>query len=92
VKNTNECGNCKWKYPFSYLAPMTVAVGGDAATTVSICGVCALELSNKAIGLERTRFNGRKAEQMRLMAIDWRKNHRDLAPAFEAKPEEEPKS
>jgi hypothetical protein len=63
-----KCGNCKIKYPDELLSP-----GMGLGTSDSMCGICALELSNKMLGINRTEFTGEIAEQMRLDAIEWRK-------------------
>lgn len=64
-----KCTNCHFSYPSEILAP---AFG--LGTSGSICGVCALELSNKLHGDNRTAFNGEIAEDFRLEAIKWRSN------------------
>ncbi len=40
-----------------------------------VCGICALEMGNKLMGLDRLKFDGERAEQLRLDAIKWRKEH-----------------
>jgi hypothetical protein len=73
---TNLCAECGWPYPFTYLAPLHTSKG----TTGDVCGICALVLSNQALGIERTEFTGRMAEHLRLMALSWRRRHADLKP------------
>jgi hypothetical protein len=78
-KRNHLCRNCGWTYPTYYLAPMRSSAGD----VNDVCGICALILSNKVLGLERTQFSGQMAEHLRGMAISWRKNHPDLAPKEE---------
>jgi hypothetical protein len=73
---TNQCEECRWLYPFTYLAPLITSKG----RTGDVCGICALVLSNRALGIERTEFTGRMAEHLRLMALNWRRRHPDLKP------------
>lgn len=44
----------------------------DGGYTVPVCAICALEMSNLALGINRTEFQGEIAEQMRQKAIEWR--------------------
>jgi hypothetical protein len=62
-----KCANCQIEYPSEILSP---AVG--LGTSGSLCGICALELTNKLLGDNRTKFNGKMAESFRLSAIEWR--------------------
>lgn len=66
-----RCDDCQWNYPDTYLNRMYV----NGGYTKPICGICALELMNSVHGVQRTKFNGEMAEQARLDAIKWRKNH-----------------
>jgi hypothetical protein len=70
------CPECKWQYPVSYLYPMRTSAGDFGA----LCGICALEISSKALGVKRPKFTGEMAEHLRQMAIKWREVHPDLAP------------
>ena len=45
-------------------------------TSVDVCGICGLNLSNFILGVRRTKFNGEIAEQMRLDAIEFRKKNK----------------
>lgn len=81
-----QCAECHWTYPHSYLAPLRTSEGN----TADVCGVCALMLSNKALGVNRSRFFGRMAEHLRQMALTWRDNHPDLAPKPVPQPEPQP--
>ena len=63
-----NCTNCQVEYPSEILS---TAFG--LGTSGSICGICALELSNKLHGDNRTKFDGEMAEIFRLSAIEWRK-------------------
>ena len=72
----SKCAECKWKYPDSLLSPMMI----NGAYTKPICAICALELSNKAHGVDRTLFTGEIAEHMRQLAIRWRKKNPTKAP------------
>ena len=67
-----KCGHCKVKYPDELLSPMFTNKG----ITEDVCGICALALSNEALGINRKEFNGEIAEQMRLDAIEFRKKHK----------------
>jgi hypothetical protein len=51
-----KCEECKFNYPKHLIS-------------VGICGICALENSNRVHGIKRTKFNGEIAEEMRLGAI-----------------------
>jgi hypothetical protein len=59
-----KCKICKIEYP-------------DEILSNGICGICALELTNKIHGTNRTSFNGEMAEDLRLQAIAWRKKYKD---------------
>lgn len=68
-----KCGDCKFNYPNHLLSEMMI----NGGYTESICAICALIRSNEGLPkkLQRTKFGGEMAEQMRLDAIEWRKNH-----------------
>lgn len=72
-----RCAECKWKYPSSLL---NQAFLGGVGYTAMICGICALEITNKHLMVPRTHFHGEMAEATRLAAIEWRKNHPSDAP------------
>ena len=75
---TTECSHCHWKYPAMFLSPFRSSRTKDFA---DVCGICALELSNEALGVKRKNFYGRYAEELRKSALDWSKRHPDMAPA-----------
>lgn len=60
-----KCNNCKRKIPEELLSPIMTSKGN----TAGVCGVCALEISNRVLGIERDHFDGEMAEDMRLEAI-----------------------
>lgn len=66
-----RCTNCQWKYPEQILADMDVS----GTITHNVCGICALEMSNRTLKHQRTEFNGERAEACRLAAIEWRRTH-----------------
>lgn len=63
-----KCEECNYNYPSRLLSPMQSSKGN----TGPICGICALELSNKVLSLKRDKFNGPRAESMRLEALKYR--------------------
>lgn len=70
----SKCSNCKRSIPSELLSPMM----GSGGTTKAICGVCALELSNEQLGINRKKFQGEMAEEMRLEAIKHYKKTKQL--------------
>lgn len=66
-----KCSSCNWSYPEEFLNAMFSSKGVEQ----SICGICALAISNKTLGVERTHFTGEMAEDLRLDAVEWRKTH-----------------
>lgn len=70
------CDKCKWPYPADLLNPLVTTVG----TTDSICGICALYLSNGVLGIRRQKFDGPIAESLRQRAKRWRKSNPQLRP------------
>lgn len=64
-----KCQECKFKYPVRLLSWMTDSQGLQGL----VCGVCALNLSNAVHGVTRLKFDGEKAEAMRVEAIKHRK-------------------
>ncbi len=67
----NKCSECKIKYPDDVmLSPMLTSEG----STREVCGVCALEISNKIHGVEQNEFTGEMAEQARQDALAHRKS------------------
>jgi hypothetical protein len=73
-----RCADCKWKYPDSFLNKMYV----NGAYTDPICGICALEKSNRASGMKRNKFQGEIAEGARISAVEWRRTHPTDAPTM----------
>lgn len=69
-----KCSECKIKYPEELLSPL---IGSDGVTG-DICGICALEISNETLGIQRDHFTGTIAEEMRKDAIAWRKNKKQI--------------
>jgi len=70
----SKCSKCKRKIPEELLAPIMITdgiVGG-------VCGVCALAISNEALGCNRKKFDGDIAESMRLDAIAHYKKTKQL--------------
>ena len=61
----SKCENCKRKIPAELLSPMFLGSG----YTGNICGVCALEIQNKEMGINRVRFQGEIAEYNRSEAV-----------------------
>jgi hypothetical protein len=56
-----KCGECKEDFPEEILSKMFIASEhsfGASGYTDSLCGVCALALTNKAHGTKRTHFQG----------------------------------
>jgi hypothetical protein len=70
-----QCGNCRIDYPEGYVMPFTSSLGNQP-----LCGVCALEASNKIHKTNRLKFDGETAEEMRQKALAFRKKH-NLNPA-----------
>jgi uncharacterized protein CbrC (UPF0167 family) len=64
----DKCSKCKVKYPEGYTAPMFTNEGIQK----DLCGICALEESNAALGIKRKSFSGETAEAMRIDAIEYR--------------------
>lgn len=65
------CQECKQDYPESLLSPMQSSTWEGNSRLV--CGICALEITNKIHGDKRKKFAGTVAELMRKEAIQWRK-------------------
>jgi hypothetical protein len=70
----SQCDNCKRIIPQEMLSTMFTNEG----VTGEICGVCALDISNKALGIERTEFRGEIAEGMRQEALAYYKDTNQL--------------
>ena len=70
------CDKCKWNYPYEFLNQMYTGRG----YTPLICGICALEISNQELGITEKNFHGEIAESMRLLALEWRREHSQNAP------------
>lgn len=76
-----RCEECKITYPSDYTAPLVITREG-LKSTINVCGICALELTNKLHGLNRTEFGGEVAEEMRQRAVKWRATHnKDAVPS-----------
>jgi len=45
-----------------------------------LCGICALDITNKVHDTKRTKFKTPVAESLRISALEWRKKHSDDAP------------
>lgn len=72
-----NCSECKWNYPANtYVSAMMV----NGRYTKPICGICALEMRNRLIGIPHTDFTGEHAEEMRQKAIRWRDNNPKYGP------------
>jgi hypothetical protein len=72
-----DCPECKWSYPSTtYVSPLVL----NGVFTQSICGICALEVSNRLHGIPRTYFTGEMAEEMRQRAIRWRESNPKFGP------------
>lgn len=72
--NMEKCSNCKVKYPHGFLSPIL----GAGGTGNGVCGICALKLSNRALGISRSSFSGEIAEEMRQAALEFRKTGRNI--------------
>ena len=71
AKELEKCVGCGWSYPEDYVQPL-VNMSGNSHI---VCGICALEISNRLAHVERTEFTGPHAERLRQMAIRWREDH-----------------
>ena len=63
-----KCSECKIDYPHGLVQTMCSSEGNK-----NLCGICALEFSNKIHGTKRSKFNGPIAEKMRQAAIEFRR-------------------
>lgn len=68
-----KCQYCKINYPDGYLSPLMTSKGNCL-----VCGICALELSNKVTGLVRKKFQGETAEDFRQMALRYREEIKNV--------------
>lgn len=71
-----RCDECQIEYPAELVNTMSgfsPQLGGSFLK--SVCGICALKISNLIHGVERKRFDGSTAEEMRKKAIQYRKEH-----------------
>jgi hypothetical protein len=59
---------------------MFIGAKSGSGYTPPVCAICALEISNEALGINRKEFGGEIAEHMRLMALRWRKKNPKRAP------------
>lgn len=65
-----ECTRCSVPYPEGYLQPVIGAIHrGD------VCGVCALQMINAIHGTQMRSFHGEMAEDLRWMAVEWRRRN-----------------
>jgi hypothetical protein len=66
-----RCAHCEVDYPPEILNPLFT----DKGTTPPICGICALEASNKTLPprLRRSGFDGEMAEDARQRALAHRR-------------------
>lgn len=74
-----RCAECGWSYPDAILAQMMIS----GKYTGRICGICALDITNRVHGVIRKRFQGQQAESNRLDAIKWRKQYPNCKPTGE---------
>jgi hypothetical protein len=61
--DTARCHKCKRQFP-DHLIDNLITVTGGKMTSLSVCPICALDLSNKQHGINRAEFTGEKANQM----------------------------
>jgi len=71
--NLRKCDECHWPYPTHYTTYFDTNLVEYRGKYV--CGICALEMTNKVHGVIRLKFDGEFAEKMRLAAIQWREKH-----------------
>jgi hypothetical protein len=64
-----QCDECEIDYPDA----LVNAFHSSDAGPQLLCGICALAASNRSMGWNRKRFDGKQAERMRLAAIRFRK-------------------
>ena len=64
-----KCCQCEIDYPAELLSPLFTNKGNPGP----MCGICALEFLNRLNCVNRKKFTGVIAEQMRQAAIAWRK-------------------
>lgn len=69
-----KCDQCKVNYPSGLVQVMYSSLG-----SFNVCGICALEISNKIHGNNRQKFDGPMAEKMRQKAIKFRQEN-DIDP------------
>ena len=73
----SKCAQCKIDYPNGVeLSPISFGGKdiGELSITGEVCGICALEITNKIHGVKQTSFQGRMAEENRQAAIRYRKS------------------
>lgn len=63
-----KCGECKELYPPEILTQMFIASEEATGYTDLICGICALEITNKTHGTNRKNFQGEIAQSMLVRA------------------------
>ena len=71
-----RCQSCEWNYPELILNSMNV----NGEYIQLLCGICALDITNKVHDTKRTKFKTPVAESLRISALEWRKKHSDDAP------------
>jgi len=64
-----RCPECRYNYPVELLQAMFV----QGRYTQPICGICALEISNRVMGERRRTFTGPQAEAARREAVRLRR-------------------
>jgi hypothetical protein len=65
-----KCEECNIDYPPELVNPLTAPQG-----IRNTCGICALAISNRELGIKRERFTGVMAEAARQAALKWREQH-----------------
>jgi hypothetical protein len=78
-----KCLACDVNYPRDLLQPMffsKVSEEDEQRYTVPVCGLCALELTNRQLGINRARFApGSQAESFRTQALMHRRRSTQTA-------------
>lgn len=69
------CARCYWPYPVEILNPLI-----GSLVKGSVCGICAREMIAAIHGNRNHQLRGR-AEETRLEAIQWRRQHPEAKPA-----------
>jgi hypothetical protein len=74
-----RCTECEWDYPEHLLNIITGGIQLDGL----YCPICALALTNRIHGINRTKFSGPRAEALRQEAIKWREDCPEANPNHE---------